>query len=558
MVERFFSFINKETNGVEAAAYLLAFFAVSSQILALVRDKLLAFSFGASHSLDLYYAAFRIPDFLFVTVGSLVSLSVLVPFYTRERELGAAAAKSFLDSVFTSFLICIVAAAALAFVLMPTLVSFFFPGFTGESRETITLITRILLLSPVLLGVSNLFGTVSQVRNRFFVYALSPLLYNLGIIIGVVALYPLLGVVGLALGVVIGALLHASVQLPTLLSLGSLPRLVARPDFSLLLRLARHAVPRTVTLSFTHIAIFILLSFASLMPAGSISIFSLAYNLQSVPLSIIGVSYSLAAFPALSRFFASGEKISFLTQAVVSARHIIFWSAPATVFFIVLRAHIVRVVLGAGEFGWNDTRLTAAALALFVVSVVFQSLTLLFLRALYASGLTGRPFWITAVSSALIVFSSLAITRFFTESEVFRYFLESLLKVADLPGTVVLALPLGFTLGSILEGVLIWRLFAKRTPGFSNPVIQSFFQNTGAAIVGGFAIYLALRIFDNIFSLERFWGVFFQAALSALVGLAVWMIVLRVLRNQEQREVWQVLHKRFWKAPVIGPDTGMV
>ncbi|HEY4490326.1 MAG TPA: lipid II flippase MurJ [Candidatus Paceibacterota bacterium] len=557
MVNKILSFLSKEISGLHQAAYLLGFFALLSQVLALVRDKLLAYYLGANISLDLYYAAFRIPDFLFITIGSLVSISVIIPFFVEEEKKGEVFVRKFLDSVFSIFLLLIIAASAVVYFLLPTILSKIFPGFSAQSESLIGL-SRILLLSPILLGISNLFGSLTQSRNRFFIYALSPLLYNFGIILGIIFLYPNFGLQGLTWGVVLGALLHMAIQLPSLIHLKLLPKLTFAPDFKKVRQLIILSLPRTITLSINHIAIFFLLSLASLMSVGSVSVFSLAFNLQSVPLSIIGVSYSLAAFPTLSRLFSSGEKEKFFSEILSSARHIIFWSVPVMVFFIVLRAHLVRVILGAGKFDWTDTRLTAATLALFSISLVFQGLILLFVRGLYARGATGKPFYISIISGATIVFSSYIFVYLFNHIDSFRYFIESLFKVADLGGVEILMLAMGFTFGSILEGLLMWRQFARQNPNMNVILLRTFFQVFSASVIMGFVIYLALRAFDLIFSLEKFSGVFLQGFLSGICGIAAWIIVLRLLKNGELQEIRKAIHARFWKAKAISPDSQVV
>src|SRR5690606_25115168 len=134
-------------------------------------------------------------------------------------------------------------------------------------------------------------------------------------------------------------------------------------------------------------------SLASTLTVGAISVFNLSYNLQSVPLSLIGVSYSVAAFPTLVEYFNGRNLREFMHHVMIPIRQIIFWSTPVITLFIVLRAQIVRVILGTGNFDWSDTRLTAAALALFIISVVAQSIVLLLIRAYYAAGRTWKPFW---------------------------------------------------------------------------------------------------------------------------------------------------------------------
>ncbi len=558
MVESVIKIFNKEVGGVHQAAFLLGFFALLSQILALVRDKLLAYSFGASTSLDLYYAAFRIPDFLFVTIGSLVSLSVLIPFLIGEQEKGAERYQTFVDNIFTFFIWLILAVSVIVFFLTPLLIDKLFPGFSAREIEITISLARIILLSPILLGISNLFGSLIQSRNRFFVYAISPLLYNIGIILGILFLYPYFGLSGLAWGVIVGAALHLLVQVPTVLHLGVLPKLTLKPNFSCIKKVLFLSFPRTFTLSVSHIVIFFLLSFASLMTAGSISIFNLAFNLQSVPLSIFGVSYSMAAFPTLSRFFVSGEKEKFLSQFLISARHILFWVVPSSVLFIVLRAHIVRIVLGAGQFDWTDTRLTAAVLALFCVSLVFQSLVLLFVRALYSMGSTGKPFYITFLSGISTILFSYIFVRLFELFPTFRYFMETLLKIPDISGSVVSMLALGFTFGSILEGTLIWILFNKYCKGFSSPLLASLFRVFSASVIMGFVTFLSLRFFNLFISLDTFWGVFTQATLSALCGIISLVFVLRALESPELTDIQKTLHQKFWKTKTLSPDAELL
>ncbi len=214
MVKRVFKLVYSEIRGLHQAAYILAFFALGSQMLALVRDRLLAHTFGAGSELDLYYAAFRIPDVLFALFASVLSVYVLLPFVTKAKnEAGVPAASLVLGQIFTLFMLVYAVCALILFVSAPYLVTTFFPGFTHDG-ETLTMLIRILLLQPLFLGISSLLGVVTQMSQRFVLYAISPLVYNVGIIIGIVFLYPVLGITGLVSGVVVGAFLHALIQWP--------------------------------------------------------------------------------------------------------------------------------------------------------------------------------------------------------------------------------------------------------------------------------------------------------------------------------------------------------
>jgi putative peptidoglycan lipid II flippase len=227
-----------------------------------------------------------------------------------------------------------------------------------------------LLLQPILLGISNLFANLTQLRHRFLLYSVSPLLYNLGIIFGIVAFYPQMGLPGLGWGVILGAALHAAVQAPFFFREKVERTLPFKETLKILSEVLILSVPRTLSLAAGQFTLLCLVALASLLTVGSISVFTFASNLQAVPLTIIGVSYSVAAFPTLARFFQGGRHTEFVAHIEGALRHIIFWSIPATVLIIVLRAHLVRAVLGAGAFDWSATRLTAAALALFVISLL--------------------------------------------------------------------------------------------------------------------------------------------------------------------------------------------
>ncbi|MDQ3076983.1 MAG: murein biosynthesis integral membrane protein MurJ [bacterium] len=556
MVKKVFNFISREVGGLHEAAYLLGFFALLSQILALFRDRLLAYTFGASQALDIYYTAFRIPDFMFVSVASLVSMSVLIPFLMERIDKGHKEVKVFIDAVFSFFFFTIAAISILAFIFTPFLLKIFFPV---EEQDYATLIhmTRIMLLSPIFLGFSNFLASVTQIYKRFFIYALSPIFYNLGIIIGIVFFHRLWGMEGLAWGVALGAFLHFFIQVPFVLKKGLFPRLRFNAHFREIRSVILTSLPRTLTLSSNEIAKFFLISFAATMAGGAISIFNFSWNLQSVPLTIVGVSYSLAAFQVLTRLYTQGDKKKFVEQMITSSKHIIFWSIPIMVMFIVLRAQIVRVILGSGNFSWSDTRLTAAALALFTVSLIPQGLTLLFVRAYYSRGDTKKPLLMNVVSAGLIIVFSYTLIYLFTTIPFFRYFIQSLLRVDDLPGSLVLMLPLGFSLGTTINMIMHWIAYEKDFKGYTSAIMRSLFQTLGASIIMGYVTYLLLNLFDRIFDLNTFYGIFMQGFLSGILGIIVGVILLKVLKNKELEVIVSNMKSKIWKTKVIPPDVAV-
>ncbi len=558
MVEKLFGFLYRETSSLNRAALLLGLFAFSSQVLAFFRDRLLAHIFGAGVELDIYYAAFRIPDFLFITVASIVSLSVLVPFIIEKEGEGNEVLRRFVDQVFSFFGLLMIGVSLIAFFFMPQFVALLFKGFSGPALEEVVLVSRILLLSPIILGFSNLFGSLTQAYNRFTIYALAPLLYNLGIILGVILLGKSWGVRGVALGVIFGALLHVLIQIPFVARSGLLPRFTLKFSKEEIARVIKISLPRTLTLSMSAITLLFLVSFASLMAPGSISVISFSNNLQSVPLSLIGVSYSLAAFPTLTRRFKENNLKGFIDQIALTSRFIIFWSLPLTALIIILRAQIVRVILGTGQFDWSDTRLTAAALALFTISAVFQSWMLLLMRGFYSAGFTKKPFYINLVSTVILILSTWGLVKLFYASGTFSQFITALLKVTDLSNTVVLMLPLGFSIGTIINGLILWAAFEKEFKGFSREITRSLFDAFSASVIMGGVAYWGLNLFANFFDTDSLAGILLQGGLAGILGIAAGIVVLVLLKNRELSEVWSGLHSKFWRTRVIVTDPEIV
>ena len=558
MVRKIFGFLYKETDTLNQAALLLGLFAFLSQVLAFLRDRLLAHIFGASTELDIYYAAFRIPDFIFVTVASVVSLSVLIPFIIEKETNGLEALQDFVSNIFSFFSVLIIVVSTVAFFLMPTISGVLFKGFSPSALAEVVFISRILLLSPILLGFSNLFGSLTQAYNRFTIYALAPLLYNAGIIVGIIFLATRLGIMGVAVGVVIGASLHVLVQVPFVLKAGLFPRFSPKFNLALIVGVMKVSLPRTLTLSMSSIAMIFLVSLASLMASGSISVLLFSFNLQSVPLSIIGISYSLAAFPTLSRRFRENNLEAFRQQMATAARFIIFWSLPTTTLFIVLRAQIVRVILGSGLFDWDDTRLTAASLALFVLSSMFQCLVLLFMRGFYSAGFTRKPFFINLVSTTIMVVGTWGLVKIFYLSEGFRYFMSALLKVEDLSSSAVLMLPLGFSIATIINGLIYWVAFEREFRGFSRGVVRTFFDGLGTAVIMGATAYIGLSLFAPLLDTTSLVGIFLQGFGAGLVAILAGIVILFLLKSRELSIIWGVVHGKFWKAKVIATDPEIV
>lgn len=519
--------VMRPVRSLHQAAYLLAGLTLASQALALLRDRTFAHTFGAGQVLDLYYAAFRVPDLVFALVSSLVSAYVLIPRITGLDREGTRR----LLSESASFLV--VGGGILCGILalfMPQFLQLLFPDLASSALHgDFVLLARLLLFQPILLGLSGVLGSVTQVHRRFVLFAISPVLYNLGIILGTVVLYPLWGLPGIGIGVIVGAVAYLAVNLPVIIEAGVWPTL-RLPDWRVMGGVMKDSIPRSLALGMGSVTALALTALASRIGTGAVSVFTFAGNLAAVPLALIGSSYAVAAFPALSEASGPESKVQFTSILSASARHIILWSIVAVGLIVVLRAHLVRVILGTGAFDWNATRLTAALLAVLSVSLAAQGLVLLFSRALYAARQSWRPLLYQLGGGALTVALALA---FLAMPGGFPTMLADYLKVGDVSGTTVLLIALASTVGQIFLALLSLAALRKVAPGLAGTLSRSLIDGCVAAFAGGAAAYLMLTLLGGIAPLTTLMSVFLQGFAAGAVGLIAAAGSLYFIENEE-------------------------
>lgn len=551
MVQRLLGTLTAPIRGLHQAAYLLAALTLASQLLALLRDRIFAGTFGAGETLDLYYAAFKIPDLVFALVASLVSAYVLIPRIAGikredvQKLLSHAASFLFIGGG----IICAILA-----VIMPEALFAVFPSFKDSAQaDEFVMLARILLIQPILLGLSGILASVTQVHRRFFLFALSPILYNIGIIAGALFLYPAYGLMGIGIGVVLGSVAHLVVNIPVVAGAKVFPHLVI-PSPSLLLSIVKESVPRSLALSMGAATLFLLTALAAFTGAGGIAVFSLAGNLAAVPLSLIGASYATAAFPVLAKEMNEGNHAAFMATLTAAARHLIFWSAILAVLTIVLRAHIVRVVLGSGAFDWDDTRLTAAVLGILAFALVAQGIVLLAARAFYAANRSWLPF-VIQLGGLVVSLGAAAGTLWLARTVPFaRDFMEALMRVDGVAGSDVLFIAFGAMAGYLVMGILALVTLRVVAPGVAGSLVRPIMEGTGAAIVGGAVAYSALLLMGNIAPLSTLPLVLAQGLTAGIVGVVAAAGVLFLLENKEFKDICVSL-KRFAlpKTPIYDP-----
>jgi len=346
--------------------------------------------------------------------------------------------------------------------------------------------------------------------------------YNLGIIFGALYLSRWFGIYGLAWGVVIGAFLHAAIQLPAVFHLGFKWSMILRWHDQNTRKIGRMMIPRTLSLAVSQVGLLFTTVIASTLPGGSLTIFNLANNLQSFPVGIFGVSFAIAAFPSFSENAFNPEIL--LKKFSSTMRQIMFFVIPATVFIITLRAQIIRVVLGTGAFDWNDTVLTMNALGLFSTSLVAQAAAPLLVRVFYARHNSKTPLYIGGLS----VLVNLALS----------WLLGQRMGVSGLA--------LAASVSSALNFILLWLFLYVEIPIFNAfPIFISALKYSAAALLAGVAIQISKIAVWPYIDMARFYGVFVQLSVSFLVGALVYALICKMLGSEEMDSFFSALRGRW-------------
>ena len=519
--------LNGKSTTIISAAIIVTASSFASRLLGIIRDRILAGEFGAGTELDIYYAAFRLPDLVYsIIVAGALSAGFIPIFSELLNRWNKKQAWIVANGILNILLISLAFLCLILFFVVPYIVPLITPGFSGEQLSLTIMLTRIMLFSPFFLGLSAVFGGMLQTMKRFVLYSLAPIFYNLGIIAGALWLVNIFGIKGLAIGVGAGAFLHLAVQIPGAYVLGWRYQPIFPWRDKYIRKIGKMMVPRTLSLAVNNINLIIITAIASTLAAGSITIFNLANNLQFFPVGIIGVSFAIAAFPTLSEFAAEESWDKYKKAFSNTVRDVLFFIIPASVLFMLLRAQIVRVILGYGLFTWEDTILTADCLAFFALSLFAQSLIPLLVRMFFAVKNTTVPFVAAVASVALNVFLAL-------------WFVQDY-------GVVGLAL--AFTVASIFNLAVLWVILRIKTGHlYELPIIHSLYKISVAALAMGLVVQVSKNIIEPFLDMQTFLGIFSQGIFAGGLGLLVYFGICLVLKSPEIMNFKASLQRRLFK-----------
>lgn len=510
---KFFKFFSKlEQNfHLGKATFIIASLTLVSRLMGFARDVFLASQLGTSSQTDIYFTAFRLPDLIYnlLVLGTLSAafIPVFTDLYLKSKEEAWRLTSSLLNlSVLAMGGVCLV-----LFVFAEPITKLIAPGFSeAELQETISL-TRIFLLSPIIFTASSVFSSSLISLKKFIWVNSAPLFYNAGIILGIIVLWPMWGLKGIAAGVILGALMHAAIQLPQLTSLGFKWRPIINWQQPGVKKVVQLFLPRVLGLDISYVNLLIVSIVGSTLVTGTISAFNFANNIQSVPLGIFAISTTLAVFPMLSEQYAKKQFNLFINTFNRAFVRILFFILPLALLMLLLRAHIVRLLLGYGACDWTCTITTFDALGLLSISLIAQSLVPLLSRAFYARQNTKLPLAIGL--GAMVV------------NAVLSYYLSI--------GLGIIGIALGFVIASMLQLALLMLYLHKHIQSeLKNHrvvresdyyIVSSTTKILIAAGAAGIVAYVALYLIAVVVDTHTVLGIFLQASFATLSALGTYL-----------------------------------
>jgi putative peptidoglycan lipid II flippase len=511
-MKRIFSLFNKE-NSVRGASVILIITLALSNLLGFLRDHFLTQNIATAH-LDVYNASFRIPDLILnlLIIGAIFSafIPIFSDFLAKDQEKDGFEVANTLINL--SFLVIIVAATIFYF-LIPTILPHIMKFDPERMSEAITY-SRILIFTPIFFSISYILGGMLNCYKRFFFYSLAPLIYNLSIIFGAAFLAPTYGLKAVVYTVVAGSFLHLLIQIPVIIKLGFRYRPIINLKNEAIPKIIKLMIPRTISNGANQLMLFFFTAIASALAVGSISAFSYATNIHTVPVVVLGSSFATAVYPILSLKYSQKKSEEFSLYLNKTIRTIGYLLIPSTIIFILLRAQIVRLILGSGKFDWNDTKVTAMVLGFLSLSILAQGLVPVLSRAYFAMKDTKTPMYISIFTFAISV--------------IIAYPLSASMGVAGLA--------LAYSIGCYINLILLFYYLNITYRGvLDGKLVGSYLKTTFISILMGASVWGTMHFMANLVDMTRFFGVLTQTIISSAVGLSVFILLGFIFKQEEMK-----------------------
>jgi putative peptidoglycan lipid II flippase len=529
LVRKSLQLLLKRQTNILSAAFIIMATVIVSQLLGLVRERLLLSIFGASNTLGIFHYATQLPETLFQLVIAAALSSAFIPVFSdllakdREREAHKMASTLLVIGLFLFLILSIILS-----IFAPFFLSIFNLGgeFSPDQMTLMVNLMRIIIFGQVLFIIGTFFTALLQSYNHFFIPGIAGALYNLGIIIGIAALSGVIGIYAAPVGIVFGALIYILVQIPLARKTGFsfVPdtNYIKSAEIKKILQLMW---PRTISIVVLQLGTIAVASFISFLdnPGRMNLIYNLGRTLAFAPVVLFGQTIAQAAFPVLSR--EKDRLDDFRLTFITSFNHMLYLILPISAIILVLRIPIVRLIYGADMFDWDATVLTGRVLACFSISIFAQALSILLYRAFFALHNTVIPLAVGALSTLTLILLS------YTFIVLYHFDLQSI--------------ALAFSLASIAQTVVLFILLDRKTGGFAKgPLFIAIVKFFFATLFMGFALYIPIKLLDQlVFDTTRTVNLIILTGISTFAGLVLYLFLTWLFNVHEAMTYVQILRK---------------
>lgn len=524
MVKRFFQtsskWLEQQQTSILSAAVIITASVFLSSLTGLLSYRFLASRYynpqtRTQFELDAYWVAFQPSDLVFqlLVVGALSA--AFIPVFTKYKQVSEKDAFEMASSAINILLILFVFCSVIVFIFADKIIRLMTGvEFTLEQVHLAASMTRMMLLAQCFFAVSNFMSGMIQSYQRFIIPAISPIIYNLGIIFGTLFLSRFFGIYGAVWGVLIGAFLHMALQIPLAWKLGFRYSFSIKLNHPGLWEIIRLTIPRTVSVGMDLLSPYFLTFFITTIGGASLTIMKFAQKLMSIPIRMFGVPIGQAALPFLSKETSEHNYENFNRLFVQSMNQIMFFALPASVLLLILRIPIVRFAFGAKNFPWSDTVLTGRVVAILAISVAAQAATHILIRGFYALHDTRKPFFVSLLS----IFINIGL----------GWYVTTMTDLGLLGLAGVIAISAFFETGTLFVLLYIRARFSLFTVVFSQGKMII------AAVLMALALYFPMKLLDQtIFDTTRTIGLLFLTTTVSIIGMVTYTIFAFFLKVEE-------------------------
>ncbi len=497
--------IFSKQQGIFSSAIILSGMIVISRIFGFFRYRILS-SFFIKEELDIYFAAFRIPDLIFEILITGAITATFIPIFIKYKK-DKKILNNNISTIINLITLILFVFIIIIFLTVDKIIPLITPGFSDQAISQVIFFTKILLIGQLpFLILGNFLIGIGQANKRFFLSAFAPIIYNLSIIVITLMFSNQLSLTAPIIGVIIGAFLFSLSQLPMLFKSQFQYKLIIKKTKELS-EFFKLVIPRILNVFAGQIEATIDLTLASLVGPGSYAIFYLAQRLQLLPVSVIGISFGQASLPYLSEMHQEKKIIAFKKVIIDSVLSLFFFSIPIMSLFIFARTPIVRLFFGGHKFDWEATVQTAKTVSYFSLGLPFHTLYYFLIRAYYAVLDSKTPFFISLTS---IIINSILSILFII---VFHF--------------PIWFLGLSFSISMFVNFVFLFFLLSKKLGGldFFTFFLESIKMSI-ATILSTVPAYYGMKLLDGlVFDTTRTINVFFLLLITSILFFSLYLFI---------------------------------